>query len=132
MNLFSWSTLFFFLTFFFLQKNTEEHLLSIHSAEVEIERIKRKSMDSEKAKEIAAAASEVAEAAANLSLKEMEQKKIITTLKKEMAVQTTERKEEKARDMKEKETCEQHTTQLQGWLEDSREENKNLQVVVSR
>ena len=89
-------------------------------------------MDSEKAKEIAAAASEVAEAAANLSLKEMKQKKIITTLKKEMAVQTTERKEEKERDMKEKETCEQHTTQLQGWLEDSREENKELQNVVSR
>ena len=52
-------------------------------------------MDSEKAKEIAAAASEVAEAAANLSMNEMEQKKIITTLKKEMAVQTTERKEER-------------------------------------
>ena len=46
-------------------------------------------MESEKANEIAAAASEVAEAAANLSANEMERKKIIKSLKEEMAVQTT-------------------------------------------
>ena len=46
--------------------------------------------------------------------------------------QEGERKEERERERKEKEMREQLATQLQGWLDDAREESKELQTDLSR